>query len=187
MKNFILGIVCTLALIALVGIVGVTQGILIPANADAKPGKLETWAAKTSLHATLAREASTAPSPVALNDQNLEAGIKLYGENCAACHGVADAKPSTIAFGLYQKAPQLATDGVEDDPEGVTYWKIRHGIRLTGMPAFVKSLDDTQMWQVALFLKHMDSLPPAPKTIWHQLKNPVALVPADRLPTDLQK
>lgn len=187
MKNFILGIVCTLAVLALGGFVGVTQGILIPANADARPGKIETWAAKTSLHATLAREAGTAPSPVAVSDENLEAGIKLYGANCSACHGVSDSKPSTIAFGLYQKAPQLATDGVEDDPESVTYWKIRHGIRLTGMPAFVNSLDDTQMWQIALFLKHMDSLPPAPKAIWQQVKNPVALVPADRLPKDGQK
>ena len=45
-------------------------------------------------------------------------------------------RPATSRAGLYQKPPQLAKDGVEDDPDGVTYWKIAHGIRLTGMPAF---------------------------------------------------
>ena len=65
-------------------------------------------------------------------------GIRLYAFNCAVCHGAADAKPSNIAVGLYQleKAPQLADDGVEDDPEGVTFWKIKHGIRLDGHARF---------------------------------------------------
>ena len=184
MRNFILGIVVALAVLGIIGFVGVTQGLLVPANADARPGALETWAAKSSLKATLAREVTSSPSPIAADDANLEAGVKLYAANCAVCHGVADGKRSTIAFGLYQKAPQLAKDGVEDDPEGVTYWKIAHGIRLTGMPAFGPSLDEKQIWQLTAFLKHMDSLPPGPKNAWNSVKNPAALVPADRLPAD---
>ena len=63
---------------------------LVPANADAKPSKLERWAAQTSLRATLRREVPMAPDPVALTDGNLEAGIKLYAQNCAVCHGSAE-------------------------------------------------------------------------------------------------
>ncbi|MDP9025324.1 MAG: cytochrome c [Candidatus Eremiobacteraeota bacterium] len=184
MKNFVLGILAAVLAIVLIGVVGVSQGVLVPANADSNPGALETMAAKTSLHATIAREATTSPSPVAPTAENLAAGLKLYVNSCAACHGVSDAKPSMIAFGLYQKAPQLAKDGVEDDPEAVTLWKIQHGIRFTGMPAFGASLDERQMWQVTVFLKHMDSLPPSVKKLWTESKNPVALVPADRLPKD---
>jgi thiosulfate dehydrogenase len=149
---------------------GITAG-LMPANADAKPSNLEHWAATTSLHATLAREAPTSPPPIALNDENLIAGIRLYAANCSVCHGAADAKRSHIASGLYQAPPQLAKDGVEDDPEGVTYWKIDHGIRFTGMPSFGKTLNDRQIWQLALFLKHMDGLPPAPQRIWKAVKS----------------
>ena len=145
---------------------------LVPANADAKPSKLERWAAQTSLRATLRREAPMAPNPVALTHGNLEAGIKLYAQNCAVCHGSADGRPSNIASGLYQRAPQLARHGVEDDPEGITYWKVTHGIRLTGMPAFAASLTDAQRWQVALFLKNMDSLPAAPERIWKAVGRP---------------
>jgi mono/diheme cytochrome c family protein len=145
----------------------------MPANADGKPSRVERWAARVSLHATLDREAPKIANPVPLNDANLVAGIKLYAANCAVCHGAADAKPSNIASGLYQKPPQLAKHGVEDDPAGVIYWKVDHGIRLTGMPAFGATLNDRQLWQLALFLKHMDGLPPAPQRVWKAVKSEV--------------
>ncbi|MDE2481944.1 MAG: cytochrome c [bacterium] len=184
LKGFFAGIIVTLAVALLVGYVGITQGLLIPANADASPPSLERWAASRSLHATLRREAPKEANPVALTDANLMSGIKLYGENCAACHGVANGAPSTIAIGLYQHAPQLGKHGVEDDPEGVTFWKVKHGIRLTGMPAYTTTLSDQQIWTVALFLKHMDSLPPGPDRAWRALKNPVAIAPPAAVPRD---
>jgi mono/diheme cytochrome c family protein len=169
-RGIVLGICGTLVVIALGAYLGIKAG-LMPANADARPSHLERWAASTSLHATLAREAPRIDNPIPLGDENLIAGIKLYAANCAVCHGAADAKPSNVALGLYQKPPQLAKDGVEDDPEGVTYWKVDHGIRLTGMPAFGKALGDRQVWQLTLFLKHMDGLPPAPERVWKAVKS----------------
>ena len=186
MKGFIVGVVVTLLGLGGIAYVGVTTGTLIPANADAAPGPLERWAAGKSLHATIAREAPKTPSPVALNDETLNQGIKIYGSNCIVCHGGTDGQPSQIGFGLYQRAPLLAKHGVEDDAEGETYWKVRHGIRMTGMPAFGKTLSDEQLWQVSLFLKHMDKLPQGPEKNWKALKNPADLVPADKLPPSIR-
>lgn len=173
-RGAILGVVATLVAIALAAYLGVRAGAM-PANADGKPSKIERWAASTSLHATLARDAPRQPNPVAVTDANLIAGIKLYATNCAVCHGGADANPSNIARGLYQRPPQFAKDGVEDDPEGVTFWKVDHGIRFTGMPAFGKALDDRQVWEVTLFLKHMDSLPRAVQPVWKRVTASEAL------------
>jgi thiosulfate dehydrogenase len=163
-------VVATLVALGLCAYLGIEAG-LVPANADAKPSKLERWIAGRSLRATLAREAPRVPNPVTLTDTNLIAGIRIYASNCVVCHGAADGKPSNIARGLYQKPPEFARDGVEDDPEGVTYWKADHGIRFTGMPSFGKSLDDKQRWQVTLFLKHMDALPPAPQRVWKSVRS----------------
>jgi thiosulfate dehydrogenase len=168
-RGVVIGVIATLVAMALCAYLGIIAGVM-PANADASPSRLERWIAGRSLHATLAREAPRGANPVPLNDQNLIAGIRLYAENCAVCHGGADAKPTTIAHGLYQRPPQLAKDGVEDDPEGVTFWKVDHGIRLTGMPSFGKSLSDQQIWQLALFLKHMDALPPAAESAWRKVR-----------------
>jgi mono/diheme cytochrome c family protein len=164
-RGIAVGAAAVVALAALGGYAAIEAGMM-PANADGKALPLERWAARVSLRATLRREAPTTPNPVPLDDPNLEAGIKLYAQNCAVCHGASDAQATNVAKGLYQKPPQLAKDGVEDDPEGVIYWKVAHGIRFTGMPAFGPSLTDRQLWQLTLFLKHMDGLPPAPQRIW---------------------
>lgn len=170
MRGVVLGAIATLVLLGLVVYIGIEAGMM-PANADAKPSKVERWAARTSLHAALARDATTAAPPIASDDANLIAGIRLYAADCAICHGASDGEPSAIARGLYQHPPQLAKDGVEDDPEGVTFWKIDHGIRFTGMPSFGKTLRDDQIWQVTLFLKHMNGLPPAPQRLWKAVKS----------------
>lgn len=170
LKGFIFGVVLTI-IVALVAGYTVLRSGLVPANADAKPGRLETWAAGTSLRATLDRESPKEPNPVALNDKNLIDGITLYGKHCVGCHGTAagDASASPVSKGEYPSPPLLAKHGVEDDPEGATFWKIKHGIRWTGMPSWKSALDDQQIWTVALFLKHMDKLPPAAETVWKQV------------------
>lgn len=172
LRWFIAGI-ATMIAVALVGAYGLLQSGLIPANADARPGGLEIWAANTSLSATLRREAPNGPNPVALTDDHLMEGVKLYAQHCAICHGTAagDASASPVAKGLYPKPPQLASDGVEDDAEGVSFWKIKHGIRLTGMPSWAGSLNDQQIWTLALFLKHMDKLPSRAQQTWKQVRN----------------
>jgi thiosulfate dehydrogenase len=171
-KAFFVGVIVTiLAAVACVYVI-LAKGV-IPASADSGPLPLERWASRMSLHASLAKEAPTTPNPVPVTDANLISGIQLYGDHCAVCHGTSagDASASPIAKGEYPRPPQLATDGVEDDSEGVTYWKIAHGIRWTSMPSWKATLSDQQMWTVALFLKHMDKLSPAAEQAWQAVKN----------------
>jgi hypothetical protein len=84
LKGVALGLLLTLA-VALIGAYALVQSGLIPANADAQPGQLETWMARTSLDATLRSEAPKRQNAVALTDQNLLDGIRLFAQNCAIC------------------------------------------------------------------------------------------------------
>src|ERR1700693_140148 len=172
LKGVVWGIILTIT-IALISVYALLHSGMIPANADAKPGGLELWMAGTSLNAALDRNAPKVQNPVALTDQNLLEGVRLFGENCAVCHGSSKGanSPSPIAKGEYPRPPQLATHGVEDDPEGYSFWKIKHGIRLTGMPSFGDTLKDEQIWALALFLKHMDKLQPEVQKTWLQVRN----------------
>jgi thiosulfate dehydrogenase len=171
-KAFFIGVIVTVLAAAACIYVILAKGV-IPASADSGPLPLESWATGLSLGTTLAKEAPKTPNPVPLTDANLIAGIQLYGDHCAICHGTAagDASASPVAKGEYPRPPQLATDGVEDDPEGVTYWKLAHGIRWTGMPSWKATLSDQQMWTLALFLKHMGKLSPAAEQAWQAVKN----------------
>jgi mono/diheme cytochrome c family protein len=168
MVRFLSGVVFTLAFIAAAGYAAVVLGVA-SAGADAKPPALEKWAARTSLEAAMSREDAGYVNPLQPTDANLVAGVKLYGANCAVCHGAADGKPSTLSRGFYIKAPQLATDGVEDDPEKMTYWKLEHGIRFSAMPAFGATLSSDQLWQLTMFLARMDKLPAAAAAAWKKL------------------
>lgn len=164
-RGFFLGVVVSIAAAIAGAYFCVTSGAL-PAGQDVKPGALERWAAKKSLRATIAREARGLKSPLPSTDDNLAAGIALYVAHCQICHGGPAGAPSAVARGLTPDAPQLAKHGVEDDPEGMIYWKIAHGIRFTGMPAFRQSLSDREMWQITLFARRMNALPPGARQAW---------------------
>jgi thiosulfate dehydrogenase len=97
------------------------------------------------------------------------------------CHGLYG-RPASFAKGMYPEAPQLwephrdGVVGVSDDPPGETYWKVANGIRLTGMPAFKKFLNQTEMWQVSQLLANADK--PLPPGVLELLKRPLDLDPA---------
>jgi hypothetical protein len=84
LKGFIFGVIATVAIASIGGYVVVREG-LVPANADATPGSLETWVAGTSLRATLDREAPKESNPIAMTAENLVAGVDLFRQHCAIC------------------------------------------------------------------------------------------------------
>ena len=167
------------AVIGIVGFIGIVIGVLIamvymgyaPMMADSAPSALEANLAMKAVHAISEREMGNRRNPLPATPANMSAGLEIYGQNCIMCHGAADGKPSNIAAGFYVPSPQFANDGAEDDPEGATFWKIHHGIRFSAMPAFMHSLSDDQIWQLTMFLKHMDKLPKAVDAQWKALQS----------------
>jgi len=131
----------------------------------AKPLPLEETFASAALHASL-DDAAKVQDPLALDQASLLGGVHVYRQDCAGCHGLPGYQKTAIAQGEFPAPPQLfeAKQMVTEDPEGVTYWKVSHGIRLSGMPGFEKALSDTQRCQVTRLLARADKLPPAVKS-----------------------
>jgi thiosulfate dehydrogenase len=136
-----------------------------PVAAGDKPFPMEEKIVAIPLDARIKREAPAA-SPIPASDENLNTGAGIYEDKCEECHGTADA-PSAMGARMFPQAPQLwakhgnGAVGVSDDPVGETYWKVKNGIRLTGMPAYGKSLSEKQLWQVSLLLSMADKPLPA--------------------------
>lgn len=167
-RSFLLGVLASFACTGAIALFAVATGAL-PSGADVKPSGLERAAARLSLRASIGRSIAGVRDPLPATDAVLTEGARLYGANCAVCHGAADAAPSALAQGLYIKAPQLAKNGVEDDPEPVIYWMIAHGIRFTAMPSFRKTLSEDDVWRITAFVAHMDRLPPHANALWRSL------------------
>jgi thiosulfate dehydrogenase len=135
-----------------------------PVATSASPMPFERFFARTALHARINREAPKTQSTRA-TEGGLLAGIDVYRHNCGGCHGLPGRPASNVAKGMFPHPPQLFEPGhmVTDDPVGESYWKVKHGIRLTGMPGFTGLLTDEQIWNVSLLLANADKLPPAVK------------------------
>jgi mono/diheme cytochrome c family protein len=172
---FIIGIVATVVIGGVAAYELALNGYLVPPNADIPPSSLEASVAHKALHASVRREIAGMTDPVPMNAASMSAGVKLYAQNCAVCHGAADAKPSKLAQGFYIESPMLAKDGVTDDPEAETYWKLTHGIRFSAMPAFGTTLSDTERWQITQFVAHMDKLPAEVDAEWKRVPSVASL------------
>ncbi len=122
------------------------------------------------LNNRIEREMATTTLPI--NEATLTEGASVYMSECAFCHGTPSktskegANMFPVAPGLWEKHHGGAVVGVSDDPIGETYWKVKNGIRLTGMPSYVKILSDQQMWEVSGLLSVADKpLPDAVQKI----------------------
>ncbi len=159
--GFLLGVVAVA-----IGIAGYLRfGALPVATAD-KPFPFEKEIVSVPLKARI--ESQMQAPPFGISEDVYEGGARVYRAQCAACHGTPG---HDVAFArhMYPSAPQLWKKhargnvvGVSDDEPGETYWKVAHGIRLSGMPAYDHVLQDTQMWQVTLLLKNADQPLPDP-------------------------
>ena len=133
---------------------------LAPAATSAPPMPFEKTLARMALHARIESEMPKQPPTATPTDAQLSDGVDVYRHNCAVCHGVPAGKKTAIAAGMYPPVPQLFEHGVDDDEPGETYWKVKNGIRLTGMPGYEKSLTDAQLWDVTYVLaRKLDALP----------------------------
>jgi thiosulfate dehydrogenase len=158
LKSFLFGLVLGVLIVPL-AVFGYFVAGYAPVATASQAMPFERRLASSALHARVSREMPKTV-PIAADESSYSAGAEIYRQDCAVCHGLPGEEPTAIARGMFPHAPQLFRGkGVTDDEPGETYWKVKNGIRLSGMPGFEKSLSETQMWQVSLLLANADKLP----------------------------
>jgi mono/diheme cytochrome c family protein len=65
---------------------------------------------------------------------------------------------SEIRAGLYPHPPNLAQEDTRDAQRA--FWTVKHGIKMSAMPAWGKTLDDAAIWDLVAFLRQMPSMTP---------------------------
>jgi thiosulfate dehydrogenase len=168
MFKFLLGFVVGVCLLLMAGYLFVTRGGIFMGTKGG-PLPMEQSVMSKALDASIGRS-SQDESPLPADETNLLAGAHVYQQNCAGCHGRLDQPPSAIAKRFYPNVPQLLPPGkgVTDDPVGATHWVVKNGIRFSAMPSFEVKLTDQEIWQVSLFLRSADKLPPTVQEAFRQ-------------------
>jgi hypothetical protein len=65
-------------------------------------------------------------------------------------------KRTEMARGLYPRAPELRRRTHPDPAED--FWVVKHGIKMTGMPAWGVTHSDELLWDVVAFLQKLPEL-----------------------------
>jgi len=157
---FLIGIATPFIVLGVCGTLG-----YLPVRATSSPSKIESMIATRSVDARIAREAKGLKNPLKPTDATLLAGMKLYRNDCAGCHGLSGKPSDWGTKNFYPPVPQFA-DELPDMKDSEMFLIVKHGIRYTGMGGWDGMMKDEEIWSVVTFLSRLGSLPPAVARIW---------------------
>lgn len=91
-----------------------------------------------------------------LQDESLALkGAGQYATMCVNCHLAPEQPDSTIRPGLYPKPPNLTEQHI--DPKRA-FWVTKHGLKMSGMPAWGLGHDDAAIWSIVAFVTRLPGL-----------------------------
>jgi mono/diheme cytochrome c family protein len=153
----IIVIAATLAAVALGGVVFVGSGIY-NIGADDHHTKIVLAIIEQFRERSIAVRARAIDPPNLEDPTRIGAGAEHYAALCVGCHLAPGVTKSDIRAGLYPHPPNLAQEDTRDAQRA--FWTVKHGIKMSAMPAWGKTLDDAAIWDLVAFLRQMPSMTP---------------------------
>lgn len=86
-------------------------------------------------------------------------GGRHYRESRQTCHAGPGAERGEMARGLRPAPPELAREATHWSSAEL-FWIVKHGIKMTGMPAWGESHGDEDLWTIVAFLERLPKLSP---------------------------
>lgn len=131
-------------------------------SAEWKDGPVVHWIVSTTRRHSISTRAAGIKVPSDLDDpQVVMTGFKHYREMCVGCHRAPGRGASEISKGLNPKPPNFSRwPKMFLSPEKL-FWVIKHGIRMTGMPAWGPTHSDEKIWALVAFVKRLPQMTPA--------------------------
>jgi mono/diheme cytochrome c family protein len=117
------------------------------------------WLLETARERSVAVRARDIVVPNDLDDANrISKGASEYSEMCSGCHLAPGMERTEISRGLYPRAPELRHGS--DLTPAEQFWVIKHGVKMTGMPAWGITHDDELLWDVVAFVRKLPEMTP---------------------------
>lgn len=155
----VLTVAASLVLAVVVGVLVITRGLydVGATTQHTQPvfGLLET----TMKYAVRVRAADIVPPPLS-QPGVIARGAACYRDHCVQCHGGPGVAPGPVGMSM-QPLPGPLLDAARRWHAREIYWITRHGIRMSGMPAWGMRLSEEDIWAVVGFIERMPELSPA--------------------------
>jgi mono/diheme cytochrome c family protein len=124
--------------------------------ADDPHWPLTEWLMDAARDRSIAENASDVVVPPLDDESLVRSGAGNYDAMCIGCHLKPGVERSEASAGLYPAPPNLTRRRTDDAAR--TFWVIKHGIKMSGMPAWGKSMDDASIWGMVAFLQKLPDM-----------------------------
>jgi mono/diheme cytochrome c family protein len=127
-------------------------------SATRAPGTLESIVGGALADRSIERRAPKTRNPLGQTPEVLRAGFDQYREMCVQCHGAPGVPSGELGKGLNPPPPNLATRETQGASDGELFHVIAHGVRMTGMPGWLPTHSQREIWQLVAFVRHLPAL-----------------------------
>lgn len=112
---------------------------------------------EVAMRQSVRRQARGIDEPALSDPQMALRGAATYQAKCVQCHGAPGVAQSDIGLSM-QPLPGPLVDAQQHWKPRELYWVVRHGIKMTGMPAWQYRLEDAQIWELVAFMQQLPQL-----------------------------
>jgi len=169
----LLKVVLLPAAAAVLATLGFIYSGVYPVAADDAHTRPVYWALETLRERSIAARTGSIRVPPLDDYRLLLSGGADYDAMCAGCHLKPGKAASDLSAGLYPAPPNLAMPaGMHDEAKdghdhgdraaaaARQFWIIKHGLKMTAMPAWGATHDDERIWAMVAFLQKLPTLTP---------------------------
>lgn len=139
----------------LVLFVSYTGAYNVAASQDHSP--FVRWVFSTTMKNSVAARAEDLDVPAEFSEAQIATGAEHYKAMCQHCHAGPGVERAEWARGLLPQPPRLVEEAAHWQPNEV-FWLVKHGVRMSAMPAFGETHEDAELLDIAAFVKQLPGM-----------------------------
>jgi mono/diheme cytochrome c family protein len=160
MKSFLWSFLVIIGLSILAGAAVIWSGVYNVA-ADSPHWKATFWLLDAAREQSIEAHSRGIVAPPLQGEQLVDRGFPHFNETCRLCHGGPGLGPLEFTQGLYPKPPLFPSREVQQElSDAEVYWIVKHGLKMTAMPAFGVGQSEEDLWAIVAFLRRLPTLSP---------------------------
>lgn len=156
--KYLVGAIGALILLATAGLGVVWSGAYDVAATDPH-NDIVAWAFETTMHNSVRSRAEDLPAPASFTEEQARNGFGAFDEMCVLCHGAPGVERTEWAKGMRPIPPPLAEEATRWNSAEI-FWIVRHGLKMTGMPAMGPTHSDEDIWNIVAFVEQLPDMSP---------------------------
>jgi mono/diheme cytochrome c family protein len=159
MKIF-LSVLATLVVLIIIGLIVMYSGMVNVGVTESHSG-LTKWVFSTTMERSVKSRAGDIDVPDLSSEEMIKEGAEHYMRMCQGCHGFPGRDRLGRAKRLEPAPPHLyEKEETEEWSPAEQFWITKHGIMMTGMPAWGTTHSDEDIWHIVAFLRKLPEMSP---------------------------